>query len=88
MDFVTTNIRLRSDIYQRLKLKSAHVRKSLAQLIREAVDQTYGGDRPMHQLTSPARRDALFRLVGVCRTGIRDGSVEHDRDIYGPKRSS
>lgn len=29
------------------------------------------------------KRDPFHRIIGICHTGIRDGSVHHDRDIYG-----
>ncbi len=86
MSFVTTNIRLEAEVYKHLKLRSAQTRRSLAQLIREAVERTY----TLPELSGQGRRrarDPLFRLVGICRTGIRDGSVEHDRDIYDSPRA-
>ena len=84
MSFVTTNIRLEAEVYRRLKLQSAHTRRSLSHLIREAVDRVYQPARTRRSFRSHRPRDPLLRLVGICRTGIRDGSVEHDRDIYGP----
>lgn len=87
MTYMTTNIRLEAEVYRRLKLRSAQARKSLSQLIREAVDHAYGGRRRgLAESARPRRADPLFRTVGLCRTGIRDGSVEHDREIYGPPR--
>ena len=85
MDFVTTNIRLGADVYQRLRLKAAHERKSLAQLIRDAVDAAYGGPRhvsPQHKKNT-RQHDPFFKIIGLGASGIRDGAVHHDRDIYG-----
>ena len=86
MSFVTTNIRLETGAYKQLKLRSAQMRRSLAQLIREAVERTYQLPEPRGRGGHRAR-DPLFRVVGICRTGIRDGSVEHDRDIYDSPRA-
>ena len=83
MQFITTNIRLGTEVYQRLRLKAAQERKSLAQLIREAVDAVYGEPRRTSSTTSHRQRDPFFKLVGVCHTKIRDGALHHDRDIYG-----
>jgi hypothetical protein len=87
MTYTTTNIRLEADVYRRLKLRSAQARKSLSQLIREAVDHAYG-TRQRGTVASARlhRSDSLFQTVGLCRTGIRDGAAEHDREIYGPRR--
>ena len=84
MQFVTTNVRFDQDSYKRLKFLAVEERKSLAQLIREAVDKVYGvpkrsrSQRDWHE-------DSFFHAVGICATGIADGAVRHDRDIYGVK---
>lgn len=82
MQFVTTNVRFDEESYQRLKLLSVEEHKSLARLIREAVEKVYGAPK-----RSPAQkdwhRDPFFHTVGICATGITDGAVRHDRDIYG-----
>lgn len=82
MNFVTTNIRLGTDVYQRLRLKAAHERKSLAQLIRDAVAVVYG-ERPSSKRSRSHRKNPFDGIVGICDSGIRDGAVHHDRDIYG-----
>ena len=82
MQFVTTNIRLGAEIYHRLRLKSVHERKSLAQLIREAVDLVYG-ERPPSKRSRAHRKHPFNDIVGICDSGIKDGATHHDRDIYG-----
>lgn len=82
MNFVTTNIRLGTDVYQRLRLKAAQERKSLAQLIREAVDRVYG-ERPSSRRVRSRRKSPFDGIIGICDSGIKDGAVHHDRDIYG-----
>ncbi len=73
-----------AEAYRRLRLKAAEQRKSLSQLIREAVDVAYGA--PGRRTTRrEARHDPFVRIIGVCRTGVRDGALHHDRDIYGVK---
>ena len=83
MEFVTTNIRLGAEIYQRLRLKAAYERKSLAQLIRDAVELAYGEPRRRVSARRSKRRDPFFQIVGICDSGVRDGAERHDRDIYG-----
>lgn len=82
MGYVTTNIRLGDEVYQRLRLKAAHERKSLAQLIRDAVDRVYG-ERPSSTRSRARRNNPFDGIIGMCDTGIKDGAVHHDRDIYG-----
>ena len=85
MQFVTTNIRLGAEVYQRLRLRAVQERKSLAQLIREAVDVVYGERRRSDQKNKKKawRQDPFFKVIGLGASGLRDGAVHHDRDIYG-----
>ena len=82
MMYVTTNIRLDAESYRRLKLQAVERRTSLARLVREAVSRVYGpvASSP-HRIKT--RQDAFFRIVGACATGMKDGAVHHDRDVYG-----
>ena len=86
MAYVTTNIRLEAGIYRLLKLKSAKERKSLSQLVRDAVAETYGTATRKLRRNGGSRRDPWSGLIGICRSGVRDGAVEHDRYLYGPVR--
>lgn len=81
MTDVATNIRLPRKTLEALKIKAAKERKSLAQLVREAVLQSYGIGEAKKG-TDP-RKDPLYRLVGAFESGIKDGAEKHDRDIYG-----
>ncbi|GAH11038.1 unnamed protein product, partial [marine sediment metagenome] len=29
------------------------------------------------------KEDSFFKIIGMFNDGIKDGSVHHDRDIYG-----
>ena len=80
MNFVTTNIRLGAEVYQRLRLKAVQERKSLAQLIRDAVELAYGAPRQGHS-RKDWKQDPFFKIVGIGKSRIRDGAERHD-DIY------
>lgn len=82
-DYVTTNIRLPREAFRTLKLRAAQTDRSLAELIRQAVREVYGGSPEVGSRERPTRHLPLEKLSGICRTGVRDGSVHHDRDIYG-----
>ncbi len=77
---VATNIRFSPETWESLRLLAYKERKSVAQLIREAVEQTYSIAAPDD--VDP-RKDPFAKLIGAFKSGIADGSVEHDRDIYG-----
>ncbi|MBI5239164.1 MAG: ribbon-helix-helix protein, CopG family [Elusimicrobia bacterium] len=83
MKYTATNIRLPAQTLEALKIRAAKQRKSLAQLVREAIELTYhiGAAEP----AVDPRKDPLHRLVGAWASGLKDGSVSHDRDIYGPQ---
>ncbi len=82
MEYITTNVRLKPASYQHLKLLSVEEHKSLAQLIREAVEQIYGVSISSKK-SLDWHMDPFFKGIGLCATGIKDGAVRHDRDIYG-----
>jgi hypothetical protein len=82
MAYVTTNIRLETAVYERLKLKSARERKSLSQLIREAVAEKYGSRPGLSGRSPKAGRNPWAGLIGIGRSGVRDGAVNHDHYLY------
>lgn len=84
MPFVTTNIRFDQESYKRLKFLAVEEQKSLAQLIREAVEKVYGSPKRSHS-QKDWHKDPFFHTIGICATGIADGALRHDRDIYGVK---
>lgn len=81
MIHIATNIRLPHKTLEALKILAAKERKSLAQLIREAIEKTYhiGGE----EADIVPKDDPFYRQIGAWESGIKDGAVNHDRDIYG-----
>jgi hypothetical protein len=76
---VATNIRLPEEVLKALKYKAIEEKKSVNQLIREAIEMT---------LTIPVRpekpaKDPFESVIGIARSGIRDGSSKHDQYLYG-----
>lgn len=84
MNRKATNIRLDADVLKQLKIKAAEENKSIAFLIREAVSEVYGISAEPKR-SDDFKKDPFFKLIGICSTGIKDGSVHHDRDVYGTK---
>lgn len=79
---VATNIRLPENLLRALKYKAIEEKKSMNQIIREAIERA---------LAAPPRpedreRDPFEGVIGIARSGIKDGSSKHDRYLYGRKR--
>lgn len=84
MEYTATNIRLPRKTLEALKIRAAKERKSLAQLVRDAIEQCYHiGTAGKGQ---DPKADPSYRLVGAWHSGITEGSTRHDRDIYGSRR--
>ena len=83
MEYVATNIRLPRKTLYDLKVRAAKERKSLAQLVREAIEQTFHIG-PAGAGVDP-KKDPFYSLIGACESGTADGARRHDRDIYGVK---
>jgi plasmid stability protein len=79
---VATNIRLPEEMLKALKYRAIEERKSMNQLVREAVETFLtAGPGP----ESP-EKDPMEEIIGIGRSGIKDGSSKHDRYLYGKKR--
>ena len=65
MEYVATNIRLPRQTLQELKLRAVRRNRSMAQLIREAVDQVYGEPKAKPRSLKESRKDPIFSIVGI-----------------------
>lgn len=79
MRYTATNIRLPRKTLDALKLEAVKRRTSLAQLIREAVEATYGIASEAPALDR--KTDPFYRQIGSIAGGSKDLSDKHD-DIY------
>lgn len=77
----TTNLRLPKEMLKRLKLKAVEENKSMSQLVREAIESYIFCQKKPHQVN--AESDPLRNIIGMARSGIKDGSIAHDRYLYG-----
>ena len=83
-----TLIRLPSDRMHELRARAKRESRSLAGLVREAVD-LYLGREPGAVATAPLEGDAFDALVGSISSGVSDASVNHDHYLYGwPREQS
>ena len=76
---IATNIRVPEELLKALKHRAVEERKSLNQMICEAIE--------MALYTAPKserpEKDAFEEVIGIGRSGIKDGSSNHDRYLYG-----
>jgi plasmid stability protein len=79
---IATNIRLPEDLLKALKYRAIEEKKSVNQLIREAIEMSLAA-APQ---TKERQRDPLEDVIGIARSGIKDASSKHDRYLYGRKQ--
>ena len=79
---VATNIRLPEEVLKELKYKAIEERKSVNQLIREAIEKSLTAEVE-HKKHG---KDPLEEIIGIAKSGIRDGSAKHDRYLYGKRK--
>jgi len=79
---VATNIRLPEEVLKALKYRAIEERKSVNRLVREAVERFLG----IAPVAEPGGRDPFDAVVGMARSGIKEGSVRHDLYLYGKKK--
>jgi predicted transcriptional regulator len=76
-----TNIRLPEDLLKALRHKAIEERKSMNQLIREAIELSLAA------IPEPEERkkDSFEDVIGMAKSGVKDGSSKHDRYLYRRK---
>lgn len=79
---VATNIRLPEEVLKALKYKAIEEKKSVNQLIREAIEMSLA----VAAQTEKHIKDPFEEVIGIAKSGIKDGSTKHDRYLYGTKR--
>lgn len=83
-NYVATNIRLYGETLKALKIKAVEEGKSVSQLVREAVEQILkSGVQKIDR--KEFENDSFFKIIGLGKSGIKDGSINHDRYLYGAK---
>jgi hypothetical protein len=79
---VATNIRLPEDLLKTLKYRAIEEKKSVNQIIREAIEMSLAAAPQPEE----CEKDSFEDLIGIARSGIKDGSSKHDRYLYGRKK--
>jgi hypothetical protein len=79
---VATNLRLPEELLKALKYKAIEEKTSVNQLIREAVELSLATAIQPKSLT----KDPFENIIGIAKSGIKDGSTKHDHYMYGRKK--
>jgi hypothetical protein len=79
---VATNLRLPEELLKALKYKAIEEKTSVNQLIREAVELSLAA------AAQPKSRgkDPFENIIGIAKSGIKDGSTKHDHYLYVGKK--
>jgi len=92
-----TQIYLPEDLYEKVRRVSYEQKKSIAGVVREALAEYLAPEKAKAQAITEAeekglsekelKNHPLYRIIGMCSTGIEDGAEKHDHYIYGGIRS-
>ncbi len=74
-----TNIRLPEELLKALKYRAIEEKKSVNQLIREAIEQTL----TLPNQTKDKGEDPFDHVIGMAKSSTRDGSSKHNHYLYG-----
>lgn len=79
---VATNIRLPEEVLKALKYKAIEEKKSVNQLIREAIEESLAISY------EPERKgkDSFDTIIGIAKSGIKDASTRHDKYLYSKRK--
>lgn len=81
-EMIATNIRLPEDLLRALKYRAIEEKKSVNQIIREAIELSLAaGPQPEEH-----QKDPLEDVIGIARSGVKDASSKHDRYLYRRKQ--
>ncbi len=79
---IATNIRLPEDLLKALKYRAIEEKKSVNQIIREAIEISLA----VSPLSEKREKDPFEEVIGIARSGIKDASSKHDHYLYRRKR--
>ena len=84
MAMTRTQIDLTEEQRRQIQRLAELEHKTMAQVIREAVEEYVIQRMDIESLrkASANPNDPLWDIIGLGDSGITDGSIHHDRDIY------
>lgn len=79
---VRTQVYLPRDIYEQLKERADKEGNSMAHQIREALAQYVVEAEVEDKPPFFTKDDPIWEMIGMIKSGITDGSYNHDKYIY------
>ncbi len=79
---VRTQVYLPRDIYEQLKQRADSEGLTMAHQIREALTQYATESKTEQKGHILAADDPIWDMIGMGKSGVTDGSVNHDKYIY------
>ena len=79
-EMIRTQIYLSSEQHEQLKKRGAKDKKTMASVVREAIDYYLAEDQTLSIFPAD---DPLFDLIGIADSGLKDVSANHDKYLYG-----
>jgi len=79
---IATNIRLPENILKTLRHRAIEEKKSMNQLIREAIEISLAAAPQPEE----RRKDPFEDVIGIARSGVKDASSKHDHYLYRRKQ--
>ena len=79
---IATNIRLPEDLLKALKYKAIEEKKSMNQIVCEAIEISLAAAPQPEE----NEKDPFEDMIGIARSGIKDASSKHDRYLYRRKK--
>ena len=79
---VATNIRLPEEVLKALKYRAIEEKKSVNQLIREAIEESLA----ISIQPEKKSKDSFDMVIGIAKSGIRDASTRHNKYLYSKKK--
>lgn len=77
---VRTQVYLPENLYNKLRLRARSTGKSMAEQIRESIEQYLA---KAEDRTVPVPDDPIWKLQGGIESGVGDLSTRHDEYLYG-----
>lgn len=65
------------DMFLKIKEEAKKRKKSMAEIVREAIDNF------LQPQNANWENDSLNKIIGLCKEDISDSSYNHDKYIYG-----
>src|SRR4030042_3354406 len=76
---VATNIRLPEDLLKALKYRAIEEKKSVNQIVREAIEISLAAAPQPEE----REKDPFEDVIGIAGSGINEASSKHDSYLYG-----